>query len=177
MVSLNKIFVAAAASAFCVFSAPSLAWAADPVPFDEFAGTDKAVYDNAKRDGLSDADASAKAGGYTPPAGAGTSNDLASSGFKFNANDVSPSSFRYDKGSRSNLQWLAERVSNVLLIGIATLAALLIAVAGLRMALSAGNTDEASKGKTMLRFNVMALAIALLSYAIVNLLSWIISAN
>lgn len=182
MVSYKKILVAAAvaASAFCVFSAPSSAWAADPAPFDEFAGTDKAVYDNAKRDGLSDADASAKAGGYVPPAGSSSSmgsDNLASSGFKFNANDVSPSSFRYDKGSRSNLQWLAERISNVLLIGIATLAALLIAVAGLRMALSAGNTDEASKGKTMLRFNVMALAVALLSYAIVNLLSWIISAN
>lgn len=70
-----------------------------------------------------------------------------------------------------------EHVSNLLLVGIATLAALLITVAGLRMAVSAGNTDEASKGKTMLRFNIMALAIALLSYAIVNLLSWIISAT
>lgn len=70
-----------------------------------------------------------------------------------------------------------EHVSNLLLVGIATLAALLITVAGLRMAVSAGNTDEASKGKTMLRFNIMALAVALLSYAIVNLLSWIISAT
>ena len=45
------------------FSAAPLALAADKaVPFDEFAGTDKAVYDNAKRDGLSNAEASAKAG-------------------------------------------------------------------------------------------------------------------
>jgi hypothetical protein len=70
-----------------------------------------------------------------------------------------------------------DRVSSLLLVAIATLAALLIAVAGLRMALSAGNTDEASKGKTMLKFNIMALAVALLSLAIVKLLTWIISAT
>lgn len=64
----------------------------------------------------------------------------------------------------------------MLLIAITTLAALLIAVAGLRMALSAGSSDEASKGKTMLRFNIMALGIALLSYAFINLVSWLISA-
>ncbi len=70
-----------------------------------------------------------------------------------------------------------EHVSNLLLIAIATLAALLIAVAGLRMAFSSVNPDEAAKGKTMLKFNLMALAVALLSYAIVNVVSWIISAN
>lgn len=114
-----------------------------------------------------------------PPASSAGSDigGLASPSFTFNANDISPSSFRYDRGSKGNIQTLLEHASNLLLIGIATLAVLLIAVAGLRMALSAGNTDEASKGKTMLRFNIMALGIALLSYAIVNLLTWIISAT
>lgn len=102
---------------------------------------------------------------------------LCSSQFTFETSSASPSSFKYDRGSKGNIQMLFEHASNILLIGIATLAALLITVAGLRMALSAGNTDEASKGKTMLRFNVMALGIALLSYAIVNLLTWIISAT
>lgn len=102
---------------------------------------------------------------------------LCSSQFTFETSSASPSSFKYDRGSKGNIQMLFEHASNILLIGIATLAALLITVAGLRMALSAGNTDEASKGKTMLRFNIMALGIALLSYAIVNLLTWIISAT
>lgn len=102
---------------------------------------------------------------------------LCSPKFTFSANSISPSSYKYDRGSKGNIQMFFEHVSNILLIGIATLAALLITVAGLRMALSAGNTDEASKGKTMLRFNVMALGVALLSYAIVNLITWIISAT
>ncbi|MDQ1343388.1 MAG: hypothetical protein QG650_107 [Patescibacteria group bacterium] len=97
--------------------------------------------------------------------------------FTFQANDVSPSKYRYDAGSKGNISMMFDRVSSLLLVAIATLAALLIAVAGLRMALSAGNTDEASKGKTMLKFNVMALSVALLSLAIVKLLTWIISAT
>ncbi len=112
-----------------------------------------------------------------PPAPPVVGNRIDQTGFSFDPSTISPSSFRYDRGSKGNLQMLFEHVSNLLLIAIATLAALLIAVAGLRMAFSSVNPDEAAKGKTMLKFNLMALAVALLSYAIINVVSWIISAN
>lgn len=125
------------------------------------------------------ADSSAGTSEQTPASTTPTSggNRIDQTGFSFDPRTVSPSSFRYDRGSKGNLQMLFEHVSNLLLIAIATLAALLIAVAGLRMAFSSVNPDEAAKGKTMFKFNLMALAVALLSYAIVNLVSWIISAN
>lgn len=95
----------------------------------------------------------------------------------FSVSSFSPSSKRWTAGSKGNIENILRIVTDLLLVAIATLAALLIAVAGLRMALSSGNSDEASKGKTMLRFNLMALAISLMSYVIVSLLSWIISAS
>lgn len=58
----KKILATLALALAFSFSATPLALAKDEVPFDEFAGTNKAVYDNAKSDGLSNADASAKAG-------------------------------------------------------------------------------------------------------------------
>lgn len=63
--SLALAIVSLAASAYL-----PVAYAGDNgiVVNDDSTGVDKAVYDNAKREGLSDADASAKAGGYTPPA-------------------------------------------------------------------------------------------------------------
>lgn len=132
-----------------------------------------------KSDSAKPADSSVGTSGQTPASTAPTSggNRIDQTGFSFDPRTVSPSSFRYDRGSKGNLQMLFEHVSNLLLIAIATLAALLIAVAGLRMAFSSVNPDEAAKGKTMLKFNLMALAVALLSYAIINVVSWIISAN
>ncbi len=131
-------------------------------------------YDDYGSFGNSSSDSSAKTAESSASPGG---NRIDQTGFSFDPRTVSPSSFRYDRGSKGNLQMLFEHVSNLLLIAIATLAALLIAVAGLRMAFSSVNPDEAAKGKTMLKFNLMALAVALLSYAIINVVSWIISAN
>lgn len=114
--------------------------------------------------------------GPVPAAYAADASDIDKTTFTFDPNTFSPVQSVYTKGTKGNFEEFANRVSRFLLVAITALATLLIAVAGLRMALAAGSSEEASKGKTMLRFNLAALAIALLSYAIINLVSWIISA-
>ncbi len=89
----------------------------------------------------------------------------------------SPSTQEYREGPKGNLQNLLERISGLLLVAISTLAVLLIAVAGFRMAMSSGDSEEATKGKTMVRFNLIAIVLALLSYTIIRFVSWIISAT
>lgn len=87
-----------------------------------------------------------------------------------------PNENKYNQGPRGNLSNLLQRIADFLLIAIGTLAVLLIAVAGFRMATSAGNSDEATKGKTMVRFNLLAIVVSLMAYTIIQFVSWIISA-
>jgi hypothetical protein len=104
---------------------------------------------------------------------------MASENWTFDSTALSPSSNpgAYKGGPKENFTNVLKRVANMLLVAISVLAVLLIAVAGFRMAISAGNSDEAAKGKTMVRFNILALVTALMAYTIIQAVTWILSAT
>ncbi len=95
----------------------------------------------------------------------------------FGASTFSPSQKRYTQGPKENLRMVLKTVSDILLVAISALAVLLIAVAGFRMAVSAGNSDEASKGKAMVRYNILAIVVSLMAYTLIEFVSWIVRAS
>ena len=51
---------------------------------------------------------------------------------------------------------------------------LFIIVGGFFMATSAGDTEKANRGKTIITYNIIAVAIAMLSYGIMQFVIWLI---
>ncbi len=66
------------------------------------------------------------------------------------------------------------RIAQFLLVAVSTGAVLFIAIGGLLMATSGGDSERANKGKIIVTYNLMALGIAMLSYGIVQFVIWII---
>ena len=101
--------------------------------------------------------------------------DLKSPNFKFNANDISPSTNKgYTKGT-GNIKDMTQRITNWLLVIVSTGAVLFIIVGGLFMATSAGDEDRSTKGKTIVMYNIQALVIAMFSYGIIQFIIWVLS--
>lgn len=108
----------------------------------------------------------------SPPSGG--SDDMTSTDFTLDPNDLSPSEKRYTGGTKTNFKTLLANIGKYLLIATTTLAVLSIVVGGLMIA-TTGPTDRAAKGKTIIMLNIMAVVVALFSYSIIQLVSWLIS--
>lgn len=98
-----------------------------------------------------------------------------STDFRLDPNGLSPSEKRYTGGTKTNLTNFLKTIGNTLLIATSTLAVLSIVVGGVMIA-TTGPSDRAAKGKTIITLNIMAIIIALFSYSIIRLVSWIIAA-
>lgn len=105
----------------------------------------------------------------------GGSNDLMSPEFTLNPGQLSPSTERYDQKTVWNLKTLLMKIGNILLIATSTLAVLSIVVGGVMIA-TTGPSDRAAKGKTIITLNIIAIFVALFSYSLIRLVSWIIAA-
>ena len=99
---------------------------------------------------------------------------MTSTDFLFNPNDISPSEKKYTQGTRMNLKGLLANIGKYLLITVTTIAVLSIVVGGLMIS-TTGPTDRAAKGKTIIMLNITAVLVALFSYSIIKLVSWIIA--
>lgn len=100
---------------------------------------------------------------------------MTSTRFTLNPNELSPSEKKYTGGTRANFKILLTNIGKYLLIATTTIAVLSIAVGGLMIA-TTGPTDRAAKGKTIIMLNIMAVVVALFSYSIIRLVSWLIAA-
>lgn len=98
---------------------------------------------------------------------------MTSTDFLFNPNDISPSQKKYIYGTRMNVKGFLANIGQTLLIAVTTIAVLSIVVGGLMIA-TTGTTDRAAKGKTIIMLNIVSILVALFSYSIIKLVSWII---
>lgn len=110
----------------------------------------------------------------TPATSTESSDDMTSTGFTLNPGFLSPSEKTYDKGTKGNLKDLLANIGKYLLIATTTIAVLSIVVGGLMIS-TTGTSDRAAKGKTIIMLNIMAVVVALFSYSIIRLVSWIIA--
>lgn len=105
----------------------------------------------------------------TPSAGSELTKDT----FKFNPNSISPTTTQYNAGT-GNIKTFLNKVANILLIVVSTGAVLSIVIGGFYMAISGGDSEKANKGKIIITYNIIAICIALLSYGIIQFVTWII---
>lgn len=111
----------------------------------------------------------AQAAANATPAGS----ELTKNTFKFNPNSISPTTTEYSAGT-GNIKTFLNKVANILLIVVSTGAVLSIVIGGFYMAVSGGDSEKANKGKIIITYNIIAICIALLSYAIIQFVTWII---
>lgn len=99
---------------------------------------------------------------------------MTSPDFSLNPNDLSPSEKKYTGGTKANFKDILANIGKYLLIATTTIAVLSIVVGGLMIS-TTGPTDRAAKGKTIIMLNIAAVVVALFSYSIIRLVSWIIA--
>lgn len=101
---------------------------------------------------------------------------MTSTEFRLDPSALSPSekSNDYKKGTKMNLKAILANIGKYLLIATTTIAVLSIVVGGLMIS-TTGPTDRAAKGKTIIMLNIMAVIVALFSYSIIQLVSWLIA--
>lgn len=102
---------------------------------------------------------------------------LTSTSFEFKTNIINPSS-NPDKfsrqGSTQNVKNLLKTIAETLLVVVAVGSVLFIVIGGFFMITSAGDTEKANRGKIIITYNLIALALAMLSYGIMRVVVWII---
>lgn len=108
------------------------------------------------------------------PAPSGGPSDMTSTKFTLNPNDLSPSQNSYNRWTETNLKTILAGIGKTLLIATTGIAVLSIVVGGILIS-TTGPSDRAAKGKTIIMLNIMAILIALFSYSIIRLVSWLIA--
>lgn len=104
----------------------------------------------------------------------GGPDDMTSTRFTLNPNDLSPSENSYNRGTDTNLKTILAGIGKTLLIATTAIAVLSFVVGGILIS-TTGPSDRAAKGKTIIMLNIMAIFVALFSYSIIRLVSWLIA--
>lgn len=99
---------------------------------------------------------------------------MTSTSFKLDPSFLSPSKKPYNDGAQKNLSNILANIGKYLLIATTTIAVLSIVVGGVMIS-TTGPSDRAAKGKTIIMLNIAAVILALLSYSIIRLVSWLIA--
>lgn len=71
--------------------------------------------------------------------------------------------------------YILGQLADMMLFIIPVIAVISLIIAGYYYILSAGDSEKASKAKTIIKWNLISILIAFLSYAIINLVRYIIS--
>lgn len=82
--------------------------------------------------------------------------------------DLKKPIIEFERPVTDDIQALIQRIVNTLLSLIATVAVIFIVVGGFRLAFSQGNQEAVAKGKKTLTWAIAGLAVALLTFAIIN---------
>lgn len=76
--------------------------------------------------------------------------------------------------SKKNITSLLKKITTTLLIFIPSLATLFIVIWWLKIVLAWWDSSKINNGKTIVQYNIMAIVISLLSYSIINLVTWVL---
>jgi hypothetical protein len=109
-----------------------------------------------------------------PFAGTAAAQDLSSPGFTFSPSYLQLGDTEYSEGA-GNVESFIVHIANIILIGVTVLAALGTIVAGFMLIASGGDSSQASQAKQIITYNVIAIVMALLSYSIIQLVSWLLT--
>ncbi len=105
--------------------------------------------------------------------GATGNNSLLSPGFSLSPTYFQFGSQAYNQGS-GNMSTLLIRLTTDAMIIVMVIAALGIVIGGVFISSSAGESKRAEEGKNILKFNIIAISLSLISYSIIELVSWIL---
>lgn len=109
--------------------------------------------------------------------------DLTKPDFMVNLADMDP---MYSGGggyAGGGLQWtgavlfILHQLSNILLYIVPLLAGISLVVAGFYYIFSSGDSEKASKAKTIIKWNIVAMIVAFLSYGLVSMVLYIMNIN
>ncbi len=146
--------------------------------------TDPYANETKKLAGQGDTAASTAASTPSPttknPCDGATASDLRCASFKFDPNTFAPGSGPgYYNGDKEGTQGgntvqMLRKVAQFLLVVVSTGAVIFITIGGFLMAISAGDSDRSTKGRTIITYNIQALVVALLAYGIIQFVIWIL---
>lgn len=94
--------------------------------------------------------------------------------FEINTTTFSPSANPIGAKDGNLANGIIEKIATMLLVVIPLFAVVSIIVGGIFMITAGDSSERASKGKTIIKLNIIALILALLSYSIVQLVLWIL---
>jgi len=97
--------------------------------------------------------------------------DLTSDGYRVDVGRLSPIKTTNAGGGESAFLFILKNLADILLVTIPVLAAIAVIIAGYLYIFSGGDHDRVSKAKTIIKWNLIALLVALLSFTLVNIIA------
>ena len=76
-----------------------------------------------------------------------------------------------------SLMFILSQFASILIFAVPLIAGLSLIIAGYYYIFSSGDSEKASKAKTIIKWNVVAMIVAFLSYGLVNLVLYILHLN
>ncbi|NRH21248.1 hypothetical protein HOO68_04345 [Candidatus Gracilibacteria bacterium] len=99
------------------------------------------------------------------------SGDFSSADFKVDISTLNPLGKGSPKAGVGSFFDLIESVSDVILFMIPILAGISFLIAGYFYIFSAGDSEKAGRAKTIIKWNIVAMLVAFLSWAIINIIA------
>lgn len=100
--------------------------------------------------------------------------DMSSTSFMIDVNDLSPSNNKYTSWPKWNVNNILNRVTQILLVIIPSIAVLFMVVGWIKMITAWWDSSKISSAKNIITYNIIAVVMALLSYAIIQLIVWLL---
>jgi Type IV secretion system pilin len=110
---------------------------------------------------------------------ANNTTDITKSGFKINLSDLDP----VNSNPGSIYQWqdaaimLLNSIATLLLFLVPIIAGVSLIIAAYYYILSSGDSEKASQAKTIIKWNLIAIAVAIFSYSIIYLVATILDGS
>lgn len=92
-----------------------------------------------------------------------------------NLNPVNPSASTV--WGKEAIEYMLKKISSLLLFMIPIIAAVSFIIAGYYYILSSGDSEKANQAKTIIKWNIIAILVALFSYVIIKLIAWILGGS
>ncbi len=114
------------------------------------------------------ANAAAKAAWASDP------DNIAWTNFSLNVNSLTPWSTKYTWWANDNVAEILKKIAKLLLVVIPTLAVLFMVIGAIKIMLAGWDSAKIKNWRAIIIYNITAVALALLSWSIVQLIIWTI---
>ncbi len=105
--------------------------------------------------------------------------DITNSNYRIDLGNIDPLSASHSSATTTSgmgsLNYPLEQITNILLFLVPLIAGISLIIAGYYYILSSGDSEKASKAKTIIKWNLIAIIVAFLAYTIVNLVRYLLT--